>query len=204
MIAFIMSVYEGFGISQPFLLHIITSATFTFALVFTVVLIGRVIDVFELGCMRMLTRVCNQKLAIFVCDRLTFPGVIIHELSHALFIWAAGGKITKIRFLTLGLDGRLGYVDFQPKGTRLQRSCQLSFGSCAPVLVGILLETLFMYVIFHVQMPIWGYLCLWYLAISVLNHMSMSVADMKNYLKGLVVIFPIIMVVVMARIYFFM
>ena len=199
-----MSVYEGLGVSQPFLLHLITGATFTRGLVLLVVVIGRLIDMYEVGCMKLLTKVCSVKLATFICDRLTFPGVIIHELAHALFIWAAGGKIHKVRLLSLGLDGRLGFVEFTPRGSKLQISCQLAFGSCAPVLVGILLETVFMYSIFNIDMPTWGYVLLWYMAISVLNHMSMSREDMKNYFKGLVVIFPIITVIIMARIYFFM
>ena len=199
-----MSVYEGLGIHQSFLLHLLTSITFTFGLVFTVVTIGRVVDLFEFGQMKLLSRLFNVKVASFICDRLTFPGVVIHELSHALFIWAAGGKIVRIRLLSLGLDGRLGYVDFRPRGSKLQRSCQLAFGSCAPVLIGLLLEIIFSYLIFRLTLPLWANIFIVYLAISVFNHMSMSSADMKNYFKGMVFVFPIITTIVMARIYFFM
>ena len=204
MIEFIMSVYSGLGVSQPFLLHILTSFTYTTLLVFVVVLIGRLIDCFEIGQMRLLSRWVGMKFASFMCNRLTFPGIVIHELSHALFIWAAGGKIEKIRLFAFGGDGRLGYVEFRPKGSKLQRSCQMSFGSCAPVLTGIPLQMLFMYLIFNVVMPLWAYILLWYMSISVLFHMSMSAEDMKNYFKGMRVIFPIMMVFVLARIYFFM
>lgn len=199
----VLSVYKGLGVDQPFVLHLITAMTVSFLFSMAVVILGRFIDYLELAQMKLISKWVGFKWASFVCNRLTFPGIVLHELSHAFFIWVTGGEVTKVRLLAFGNDGKLGYVNFCTRGTKLQISCQMAFGSCAPVLVGMLAEYLLLLVIFTWELPLYSHIILWYMVISIFDHMSMSSVDMKNYLRGMLIVYPVMVTVVMAKLYFF-
>lgn len=160
-----------------------------------VILIGSGIAAFEQLEMRILTKLFSQKTAIFIEDRLTFLGTMLHETAHALIAWATGAQVVKMRLLTFFDAHRLGYVHFQPRGNRVQQYFQLSLISCAPVILGMIELNIIWIILENMIIPIGLRIFLIYLFISILNHMSMSKADIKNYCRGLKIVAPVMFLI---------
>lgn len=159
----------------------------------SVIFVGFIIEKVESLEYKLLTKSLSQQKALFIIDRLTFPGTVLHELSHALFAWATGAKVNKIKLVTFFDSHRLGYVNFQPCGKKSQQRIQLALTSCAPVLTGTIALHVIWLLLPSAIAP-WHQILLIYLFISILNHMSMSNQDIKNYVRGLITVFPIMMV----------
>lgn len=155
----------------------------------SVVIVGLIVNYVEQLQIRALARLFGTGVAVFICNRLLFIGTVIHELSHALFATMSGAKVTKIRCLTLFSKDTLGYVDFQTRGNALKRSFQLAFTSCAPTVVGVSLVFVLIHVLKSTDLLIWQRVGLIYLLISIADHMSMSPRDIKNYLRGGILLF---------------
>lgn len=122
-------------------------------------------------------------------DYVTFPGVMIHEISHALAVFITGAKIVSIS-LFKPRGNSLGCVTFIPQGKRITRSLQLALTACAPCVVCSITAIL----CFYKAVAIWPslFVILWaYIGLCSAIHAGMSGADMKCYAKGLVVIAPI-------------
>lgn len=113
-----------------------------------------------------------------------FPGVMIHELSHAFFAVITGAKVTEIALFKVE-DGALGHVNFKNRGNIILVAIQNVFVSSAPMFVGAAVVIgcgLWLSVL-----PagyIWLKIIIWYLMISMFFHMTMSPADIKVYIKG--------------------
>lgn len=185
-----------------FCLDIIVSFLFTIIVLSVVLIIGRLIDMISSFLLGFLSRVFTPSIANIVINRLTFPGTILHELSHAFAIWLTGGKIVKIKLFEFGTP-HLGHVEFCIRGSKFKQALQLSLGSCAPVLFGLLYEYILIRIVFLYPLSVLSRCLLWYLIISILVHMSMSKSDLKNYFFGLISVFPTVMLLVLALQYFF-
>ena len=129
-------------------------------------------------------------LYLIIGNVITFPGVIMHELSHALFALITGAKVNKVRLYGIKGDS-LGNVNFTPRGLKIFKAIQLALASCAPVISGLITETVILYALKIYQMQTWQTAILIYLMISILMHMDMSSSDISNYIKGMKVIFPV-------------
>lgn len=168
---------------------IIASLIFVVISMTMVVVIGSFVNYLEQLQMRGLSKFIGDRGAEFICNRLLFPGTVVHELSHAFFATISGAKVTKIRCFTLFSKDTLGYVEFGTRGGALKRSFQLSFTSCAPTVMGCV----WIFVILKVlRMPDLNFASqagLVYLLISIADHMSMSSVDVKNYIKGGILLF---------------
>ena len=161
----------------------------------SVILIGAGVEKLEQLEFKALNAIFSKKMALFIEDRLTFPGTMLHECSHVLFAWITGAKIQKVRLLTFFDAHRLGYVIFAPRGNKLQRRVQLAFSSSAPVIMGITELSVIIKIWTYFDLT-FGWKCLLvYLFISIFNHMSMSVADIKNYCRGLISVFPVVFLI---------
>lgn len=139
----------------------------------------------------------KSKVMQFVLNRIMFVGTVFHELSHALFAVLTGAKVLKIKCFTLFDKTRLGYVEFAYCGKRLKQALQASFISCAPVMTGFITVPLFF------KLGLAGYGILWsllffYISLSILVHMKMSKTDLKLYLKGAVLTFPLLTLVILS------
>ncbi len=157
-----------------------------------VIIVGYIIDRLERLEFKLITKISSEKKAIFIVERLTFPGTMLHELAHALFAWATGAKIKKVKLLTFFDAHRLGYINFQPTGKKSQQRIQMTLTSCAPVLMGFL-EIHILILLLKTAVAPWEQVLLIYLIVSIINHMSMSEQDVKNYLRGLIAVFPILL-----------
>lgn len=122
---------------------------------------------------------------------LTFPGVIHHELSHALFAFLTGAKVEQVKVFRLHQkDGRLGYVSYRPRGNYLLQSIQKVCASIAPIIMGLITCSLLHYFLRPqvLDLPIWRILYD-YLFASILLHMSLSSQDVKVMKGGIVLVF---------------
>ena len=141
-------------------------------------------------------------LYLFFANTLTFPGVVYHELSHALFAFLTGAKVNEIK-LYQKKAGHLGYVNYTPRGPWAIRCIQLSLASCAPVVTGLAAVAGILYLfVSGIGMPVYLKALLIYLGISVLIHMDMSGADLKSYGKGIPFVFLLIFIISFGYQYF--
>lgn len=144
------------------------------------------------------------------------PGVVIHELSHALFLFVTGAKINEIvvradsrhpwtlyrargvRSSQGCLPNSTGHVSFRMRGPYILQSFQRVIGSIAPTVVGVGCAAGLVYVIMVYCTAWWQYAICIYLLVCVLNGSSMSTTDIKNMLPGLPVCLLVLYTVLFA------
>jgi len=135
----------------------------------------------------------NHKFAFVLINYLTFPGVMHHELSHALVGWITGAKIIKINlFKPSGMS--LGSVEISYRGPWLARSLQACFSSSAPVFCGVATSVLLYSFVVPQITTIPLLILAYYLLFSLLMHMTMSIQDLKCYGKGFVGLFIVVFI----------
>ena len=121
--------------------------------------------------------------AFTVRNYLTYPGVVHHELAHALFAWIAGARVERITLRPAG--DTLGSVQFTPRGAALRQSLQLTLSAIAPVVCGTLTLTLLMPRLLPWCQTLWQRALWGYFAVSVFFHMDLSPQDVRVALRGL-------------------
>lgn len=170
----------GIDITNPYI-NALISALLVPMIIFSV---GFLVEKFSNAITRFLAHFIGEKAALFVRNRLTFPGILHHELSHAFFALISGAKITKVKLFKLK-GQQLGFVEFVPRGNAFMRAVQLMLTGIAPIVCGAatlcLLSWLWRY---RCALP-WQYILLGYLFVSVFFHLNMSEQDIKNSLKGI-------------------
>ena len=177
--------------------YILVSFTLTFIITGSVIIIGYLMNQFEQWQMKLLSKVFGQRFANFICNKLTFIGTIIHECSHALFVVLTGAKLLRIKCITLFNKTELGYVEFKTRGRKPMQMIQLSLVSCAPVVMGLILNSIFITLLLTNTYSLWITVIGWYLVVSIFDHMSMSMVDITNYCKGLLFIAPCLFTIFM-------
>ena len=181
---------------------IIYSAIYTAICILVIPCIGLLINFITEILLNSIASIFGGKTANFVANRVTFIGTVHHELSHALFAFLTGAKVTKIE-LFRPVGDRLGQVGFITRGNNVLKSIQLTMSSIAPVICGTITEYILIYKLdisnYHIAIKI-IYL---YIIISILFHMTMSTQDIKNALRGLpictFIIFSIIFIILLAH-----
>lgn len=145
------------------------------------VFLGRAVDFLERRLMAAVCRVSGRNAACLVFNRLTFPGVVLHESAHAFLAFLTGAHVERVRFAEFSRR-RLGHVDCVLRGNRIQRMAQSFFVSCAPVVLGFPCE----WFLFSAYRACGGWRKAFtaYLMFCVTCHMSMSPEDVRGYLKG--------------------
>ncbi len=157
---------------------------------------GLIIELLNMLIYKIVRAISSPKIALICVNYLTFPGVIHHELSHALFAFVTGAKITQFRpFWPDKRTGTLGQVSFIARGTFFTKALQLSLSSTAPVIMGTISSLLILGYMNSHELPLYLVVLLTYLIIAIVIHASMSYADVKVMLKGIWVIFLIAFVI---------
>lgn len=174
----------------------IRSLIITIALISVMPVIGIIINKITAGIFHFLFGLLDRsnRLYLIFMNNLTFPGVMYHELSHALWVILTGARLVHVS-LYHKEDDNLGHVTYEARGNFILQSVQKALTSCAPVFMGLLMETFIVYILISFTLPIWGKVLCIYFFLSVLTHMDMSSQDMKCYLKGLPVCFIIIYII---------
>lgn len=120
--------------------------------------------------------------ALVFCNYLTFPGTILHELSHAFVATITGAKVTEISFFDFGLS--LGHIKYRPRGNKFMRALQDSLTACAPVISGCIALPLLFILLGNVESLV-AHIGVIYLIVCVIDHMTMSIVDIINYFRGI-------------------
>lgn len=131
---------------------------------------------------RILGVFLGSNFAFVFCNFLTFPGTILHELSHAFVATITGAKVTEISFFDFG--PALGHVSYRPRGNKFMCALQNSLTACAPVISGCIALPLLIILLGKVE-SIPAIIGVIYLMVCVIDHMTMSIVDIVNYFKGI-------------------
>ncbi len=158
-------------------------------------LLGIVAEYFNRCIKFLIKKLLGAKFTNILCNYITFPGTVHHELSHALFAFLTGAKIEKISLFKPDGDS-LGSVEYRNRGFFVVRAIQDSMSAIAPILCGAVTSSAIIYALFNCSLPVIVVIVLIYLLISIVLHMRMSPADIKIMWKGIPVIFLIALLVV--------
>lgn len=91
------------------------------------------------GMSRLWTEILGERSFLIISS----PGVVIHELGHALFCLVFLHAITDIKFFTLSNDDTLGYVSHRYNPDSLYQSVGNFFIGIGPIILGVALISLF-------------------------------------------------------------
>ena len=181
--------FTGLGL-DGLKLDLACGAALAAAFLAAVPVLGRIVGLLTDTVMKGLSAAVGRRTAYWIANYATFPGVVLHELSHAAGAKLSGAKVESMRLFDP--DGQsLGCVRFTCRGKRRRdMAFQRALASCAPVIGGVLFILLFR------AAAAWGRgyapleILAWYSAFSMACHMDMSGQDMKNYMKGCAWMFP--------------
>lgn len=181
----IIKLFQSIQLVQSQALNIVLQAVLLeVALFLCVPVLGIVIEaVIVKFFRRIIARLITARGEYFFSSYLLFPGVMIHELSHAFFALITGARITEIALFKPDGDS-LGHVSFVARGDTFFRALQNSFSACAPVVTGMVLTSLIAFKLFPVLAGPLQWVLAIYIFIAVLFHMNMSSADLKCYFRG--------------------
>lgn len=114
-------------------------------------------------------------------DMLTFPGVILHELVHAIMCKVFGIQIQEICYLRYGKPS--GYIVHSACNSFISQFC-ITVG---PLLINTVLGGYlgYKYMYLHPDAPTFDRVFFLWLAVSFLVHSFPSVQDVKNFHKVL-------------------
>ena len=178
----------------------IENSNFTLALVSTalivvsIYLVGFILDCITQAFAQIIMGFLGYDVTMFIMNNLTFVGTVHHELSHALFAFLTGAKISEIKLYNPE-NGVLGSVSYYPKGNVFFQCIQCTLSSIAPVICGFFTLSLLSNnynTLTGIGIPNW---LLIYLMISIFSHMTMSSQDIKVSLKGLLAFILVLFVI---------
>lgn len=196
MLAFFLNMPQPIGL-------LLFSTIITIVAFLLIPLVGTIFDKLEAYELRGMSKIFPAKFTIFFANRITIFGVIVHELSHALFAHITGASIRKISVLDIMKNGTLGHVDIGLRGGRIQRSFQSTLSACGPIIGGCFVLFLLITILRSFCSTIPQYAFIIFLIISVVNHLSMSPQDIHLYKKGLWITIPTVIIILFALLYFF-
>jgi len=125
----------------------------------------------------------NESFAYFFVNFITFPGTFIHETSHLLLAILTGAKVADVCMFE-NKGGRLGHVSYHARGPMPLQMAQHALIAVAPTIVGFSVGYFLLQYILRTPHTWWGYIGLWYLFVSLVDHSTMSDADLRNYFRG--------------------
>ena len=158
------------------------SAILTVAAILAPVVVGLLLFALERLQVAVLKGI-NYDFAYFFVNFLTFPGTFVHEMAHLCFAVITGAEVHEICMFE-NEDGRLGHISYSVRGPWFMRAVQHSLTAVAPTIVGLVLGVVLLRVIFSGGLSLWANIGLWYLVISLVDHSTMSDADLEHYFQG--------------------
>ena len=147
-----------------------------------VLLLGVVMELFAQAITTVISLFTGVLIAFGIRTYATYIGTVIHELSHATFAFLTGAKVEKITLIPHGTT--LGSVEYTPRGNKFFKGLQMSLSSIAPTFVGTLLLFLMFTKVHPMLTEAWHYVLFYYLALSILFHMDLSLQDLRNFFQG--------------------
>lgn len=158
----------------------------------SIILIGGIASLIREVSIKAYLRLFGYGMAKFIDNRLTFIGVIHHELSHLLVGIISGAKINDFALFKVR-DGTLGYVDIVPRGPFIFQLIQKALCGMAPIICGsITLYTLYYYGLYLRNKFDYVTVIIVILMLQISHHMSMSKQDIKIAAKGIWLVYLLI------------
>ena len=136
----------------------------------------------------------NRNLANLIDTKITFIGVIHHELSHAIIGVLTGAKVRNVRLFKISSkDGKLGEIILIPRGPWILRQIQLGLTAIAPLICGGATSIYISKQVINTGMTfdIRNVLIILIIA-QIIYHMTLSKSDIKAALYGIVPLLVII------------
>lgn len=156
---------------------------FVAAAVVLVVLLSRLLETVVVS---LIALVAGSGAAMLVESYLTFPGVVYHELSHALFALVTGARVKSISLRhKRTADGYiLGSVSYVPRGGRVLQAFQLFLTGVAPTLTGLAGMAAIANFAFPACTETWQTVVWAYLFACLLLHSGLSRQDLEGMYAG--------------------
>ena len=172
---------------------VVYAAAVAMILPFAVIAVGFILNYTGIAIASLFSLFADPEMVYAAINYLFFPGVMLHELSHALLAFLTGAKITEIALFKREGDA-LGHVSFINRGNFFVQSLQNTFASAAPMFCGAVVVYACYYGITQTEL-LWLKILLGYIGVSMFYHMTMSPADIRIYLRGLPVFIAIVFIV---------
>ena len=164
--------------AHPVLLVLVGTVLFPIA----ILLLGVFMELIAQAITTVISFFTGVIIAFGIRTYATYIGTVIHELSHAAVAFLTGAKVKKITLIPHGAT--LGSVEYVPRGNKFFQGLQMSLSAIAPTVVG----TVLLYLMFTQVHPLlteaWHYVLFYYLALSILFHMDLSLTDLRNFFQG--------------------
>lgn len=127
--------------------------------------------------------IINRDLAYFFVNFITFPGTFVHEMAHLCFGVITGAEVREICMFENNNE-RIGHIRYRVRGPWFMQAVQHSLTAVAPTIVGLTSAYFLLKYILSSQLSLWENIALWYLVISLIDHSTMSDADLEHYFQG--------------------
>lgn len=177
--------------------QIIIAISNTAAIMMSIIIIGLFIYFLQYIIAKLFTSIFGATFTNIFLNKITFIGVVHHELSHAIFAFLTGAQVVKVSLFKYNEEnGSLGEVIYYSRGIFIMRWIQDFFSSIAPVVCGV--ASIFCMIYFIPYNAIWQYILFGFIIFSIFIHMDMSIQDIKVSLKGL----PIFIIIIFCIFYF--
>lgn len=137
----------------------------------------------------LISRLFGYNIANMVVNIFTWPGVVVHELSHAIGAFITGAKVINISFLPRG--NTLGHVDFALRGGVVKRSIQGLVAGVAPSFVCTALACYLAGLKLDIT---WQSILRYYLIVCCLLHCELSGADLRVAIGGVPFVFILVII----------
>lgn len=181
-----------YALSNHYLLLVLVS---TILFPVAILALGLVMELFAQAITTVIALVTGPLIAFGIRTYATYIGTVIHEFAHATFAFLTGAKVKKITLIPHGTT--LGSVEYTPRGNKFLQGIQQSLSAVAPTIVG----TALLWVLFTQVHPLlseaWHYVLFYYLALSILFHMDLSLADLRNFFSGILSFLALTLVVML-------
>ena len=157
-----------------------------------IIVVGYALNLLQIGIAELLALFLDPWWVEMIVNTVFFPGVMLHELSHALMALITGAKLTEVKLFKK--EGRsLGHIAFRPRGTKIMISIQEVFISSAPMYFGAMIVFASFKLMLLISWSAWLLkIFMGYIMASMFFHMTMSRQDIKVFVKGV----PIVMLLV--------
>lgn len=177
--------------------QILIAISNTATILMGLILIGLFIHFLQFLLVKLFVNAFGSKFSNIFFNKITFIGVMHHELSHALFAFITGAKVVKISLFKPNKENcSLGHVLYATRGMFIFRCIQDFFAAIAPVVCGCI--SIFCMIYFIPFNAVWQYIVFGFIILCIFIHIDLSTADLKAMLKGI----PILIVILFCIFYF--
>ena len=176
------------------------AAVVALLLPFVVILVGFIINYLGYAIAFLVGLFIDPRIVFNIINYLFFPGVMLHELSHAFMAIITGAKVTEVALFKREEDS-LGHVAFINRGNLFLVSLQNIFASAAPMFCGAAICYGCYYGVTHLAI-LWLRILLGYIGVSMFFHMTMSIQDIKIYIKGVPIFMGLIFIITLGLRFF--